>query len=416
MYLRAIWSLLASVASCAALSLAAFGQDRLGDDRHRYEAPPLVACSDAGDLTGVFIGQEQCILVSGEARLAVGYDSSAGLLAWHSEIGRVMGVLGSDLGPVFGVLALRNEGALPPNEFSATRDGLSLYEAYVAVGEDVRVAVGKAPSIIKTDDGRPLDWLGSDNSYSVFFPIENNGSVPLTANSVQVSGRLSEDLQIGLAWEDGMVGNFWYHEVSQPRVVATARYDDGQTQANVLVARFGAPSEASSGSYVMADSFSGRVTVNSLLTETFRVLLAGSFGSDQSVGGMISAQAQIGAVELAGSYQKVGGYAWSDQPTFLSGSLTAEISSDLAIRVGVLAARREYEESEQIGIGSIFEVWENAALELEIGRYQDDWSSLNYARGSLDWHINESVKAKATAVVTSDGGYKIESEVVTSFR
>lgn len=305
---------------------------------------------------------------------------------------------------------------MPPNEFSTTRDGLSLYEAYVAVGEDVRLTVGKAPSIIKTDDDRPLDWLGSDNWYGVFFPIENNGSVPLTANSVQLSGRLSEDLQIGLAWEDGMVGNFWYPELSQPRIVASARYDDGQTQANVLVGRFGAPSDAGIGSSGMGDSFSGRVTVNSLLTDTFRVLVAGSFGSDQSIGGMISAQAQVGAVELAGTYHKVGGYGLSDQPTLLSSSLTAEISPDLAIRVGALVARREYDESKQIGVGSIFEVWENAALELEIGKYQDDWSSLNYARGSLDWHISELAKARATAVITSDGGYKIESEIVTSFR
>lgn len=415
MYLRAIRSLLASVATCAALSSAALGQERLGDDRHNYEAPPLVACSDASGLSGVFIGQDQCVLVSGEARVAAGYDSSAGLLVWHSEIGRAVGALATDLVPVFGVLAVRNEGTLPSNVYSVPRDGLSLYEAYVAVGDDVRLTVGKAPSIIKTNDDRPLDWLGGDNWYGVFFPIENDGSVPLTANSVQLSARLSEGLQVALAWEDGMVGNFWYPELSQSRIVASARYDDGQTQANVLVARFGGPSDTSSG-YGVSDSFSGRVTVNSLLTDTFRVLLGGSFGSDQSFGGMISARAQVGPVELAGTYQKVGGYAWSDQPTFLSGSLTAEISPDLAIRVGALAERREYDESKQFGVGSIFELSENAALELEIGRYQNDWSLLNYARGTLDWHISESAKARTAAQVTSDGSYKIESEIVTSFR
>ncbi len=405
-----------SLATYAALSSIAVGQERLGDDRHKYEAPPLVACPDASGSTGIFIGEGQCILVSGEARLAVGYDSSAGLLAWHSEIGRVTGVLGTDLGPVFGVLAVRNEGTLPRDYYSTTRDGLSLYEAYVAVGEDVRLTVGKAPSIIKTDDGKPLDWLGRDNSYGVFFPIENDGSVPLTANSVQLSGRLSDDFQIGLAWEDGVTGNFWYPELTQPHVVASARYDDGQTQASVLVGQFRAPSDAGSGFYGAGDSFAGRLTVNSLLTDTFRVLLGGSFGSDQHIGGMISAQAQLGPLELAGTYQKVGGYVSSDQPTLLSSSLTAKISSALSIRLGALATRSEYDDSRQIGVGSIFEVWENATLELEIGRYQDDWSSLNYARGSLDWHINESAKAKASAVLTSDGGYKIESEVVTSFR
>lgn len=415
MYLRAILSVLTSVTTCVALSSTALGQERLGDDFHKYEAPPLVACSDASGLSGVFIGEDQCILVSGEARVAVGYDSSAGLLVWHSEIGRAVGVLGTDLGTMFGVLAVRNEGTLPSNFYSESRDGLSLYEAYVAVGDDIRLTVGKAPSIIKTDDDRPLDWLGSDNSYGVFFPIQNGGSVPLTANSVQLSGRVSEDLQIGLAWEDGVVGNFWYPGLSQPRIVASARYDDGQTQANVLVGRFEAPPDTGGGSHGLGDSVSGRVTVNSLLTDTFRVLMAGSFGSDQSVGAMISARAQVGPVELAGTYQKVGGHAWSDQPTLLSGSLTAEISSDLAIRVGALTSRREHDESKQFGVGSIFQLSESAAFELEIGRYQDDWSSLNYARGSLDWHINGSAKARATAVV-SDGGYKIESEIITSFR
>lgn len=400
------------LATFTVLSSTAIGQDRVGDDRHKYQTPPLIACSDAAGFTGVFIGQDQCIIVSGEARLAVGYDSYAGLLAWHSEIGRVSAVLGTDLGPVFGVLALRNQGTLP-DQFAGISEGVSLYEAYLAVGEDVRLTV---PSIIKTDDSRALDWLGRDNSYAVFFPIENDGSVPLTANSVQLSARLSDEFQVGVAWEDGVTGNFWYPELTQPRVVASARYDDGQTQANVLVGRFQAPSDAGSGLYGNGDSIAGRVTVNSLLTDTFRLLLGASFGSDQSIAGMVSAQAQLGPVEVAGTYQKVGGYAWSGQPNLLSGSLTAEISPALSVRVGALMTRGEYDNSRQIGIGSIFEVWENAALELEMGRYQSDWSSLNYVRGSLDWHINESAKVRASGTVTGEGAYKIESEVVTSFR
>lgn len=414
MYLP-IRPLLTSLATCAVLSSTAIGQDRVGDDRHKYQTPPLVACSDAAGFTGVFIGEDQCFLVSGEARLAVGYDSYAGLLARHSEIGRVSAVLGTDLGPVFGVLALRNQGTLP-DQFAGISEGVSLYEAYLAVGEDLRLTVGRAPSIIKTDDSRALDWLGRDNSYAVFFPIENDGSVPLTANSVQLSARLSDEFQVGVAWEDGVTGNFWYPELTQPRVVASARYDDGQTQANVLVGRFQASSDAGSGLYGNGDSFAARATVNSLLTDTFRLLLGGSFGSDQSIGGMVSAQVQLGPLEVAGTYQKVGGYAWSGQPILLSGSLTAEISPALSIRVGALTTRGEYDNSRQIGMGSIFEVWENAALEFEIGRYQSDWSSFNYARGSLDWHINESAKVRASGTVTGEGAYKIESEVVTSFR
>jgi hypothetical protein len=322
-----------------------------------------------------------------------------------------MAVTESDLGSAFGVISVRNEGWWPSDMYTATEGRLSLYEAYVAVGDDMRLTFGRAPSLIKTISDRPLDWLGGDYGYGVFFPLTGTERLPLTADAIQAFFNLSEELQVGVALEGGHIGYVWRPEIKEPRLLGTIRYDDGQTEANVLVARFGDVSDYNG-------LWSARFSFESLVTDSFRILGAGSFGDDQVTDLLVSARAKVGIIELAGTVHKVGGYTsyWTNQPTILSGSATAELTPEIAARIGILATQAEHEQQTQVGAGLLVNVAESAGIELEFGHAGDEWYSLGYARVAVDWHINQSIRAKAAAVVTTEGAYKIESEVVTSFR
>lgn len=386
----------------------AMAEDRIGDDRHRYEAPPLVGCSATADRFTLALGADGCVRVSGEGRLAVGYDSSAGFLSWHAELLNVTLALATDAGPAFGVISLRDEGYIPAHDMFGDVYGVTLYEAYGVVGDEIQIRLGMMPTSVNLSDDQPLDWLSEENGRSVFFPIESNRTFPLAATAAQLFAEVSDELTLSISYEDGPIAaNFWGADPTSTRFVGLALYDNGATKGKAVVAHFDELGGAQ-------NVWSGYISLGSVISDTFRVLGAVSFGTEQQPDILLTAAVRLHAVELAGTIHKLGGQHYEDALS-VSGSLTANVTDKLALRGGVVVTKDASEDSTQVALGALFDASESAALEFEIGRVDDEWGTITYVRGGLDWHINEGSKAKVSAVFTSDGGYKMESELLTAF-
>lgn len=203
--------------------------------------------------------------------------------------------------------------------------------------------------------------------------------------------------------EDGPVDrNFWGPDVTARRLVGVLAYDNGDTTARLTAVRFDD-----------AGGWAGRLSVQSVIAESFRVLAVASLGDGQTLDAMLSASAQLGAFEVAGTVNKV------DEDVVWSGSVTQELSPYLALRAGAMIAEDDagYDGFRNAALGVFISPWENAALELTLGLVEDSWypEPLWYGKASLDWHISESAKAKMSAAANTDGDYNIESELVTVF-
>lgn len=388
---------------------SAAAQERLGDDRHFYQPTVVESCQDDLGLLGVVVSDDVCFLASGEARFAVGYDSAAGLLTWHSQLLSARAVIGTDFGTAYGVVTVRNEGSWSEDEFPFEVGGLSLYEAYLGIGDQLRVTLGRAPTIIETRDERALDWLGRHHGQSDVFPIKNDGIFPLTANAMQVEVRLSDATHLAVALEDGVTfSNFWGPDPSGARAVGVLAYKDGTTTARATVVGFsdgaGTPSR-----------WAARTSLGSLVSDTFRVLAIASFADDQHPEVLLSASAKLGLVEIAGTVHKLGGQTPYGGHVASSASATMQVSPELALRVGGMAVSHRDDGYLHTALGAIVSLWENAAFTLEGGTFDDEYMSLLYGRAALDWHFSNGDKAKLAFTANSEGAYKLESEFVAAF-
>jgi hypothetical protein len=154
--------------------------------------------------------------------------------------------------------------------------------------------------------------------------------------------------------------------------------------------------------------------------DAFKVVLAGAYGSDDVNGDywnvLASASATFDMFTLAGSVEAlssdVDGDEWG-----VGGSVGFAVSEGVMLNLG----GRYYDaadgdESFQVAASVSAEVTESITLTGEVGFADDDWSDVFYGSAKLAWAPGGDFTSSVKGTVTSDDGYKIETEFKKTFQ
>lgn len=389
---------------CLALVLPAIAEGSIGDDEHRYEAPPLLGCDESLQL-GLHVSDGSCLLISGRLQSAMGYDSSAGFVSLNIELLRLVAVQESDIGPAFAVATLMNRGWWSLDGTATVPDEMQFQEAYVAIGDTTRLTAGKVTSVLDMDDDEPLDWLGERYGEEVdwAFPVWiRSYQYPMTSAAIQLTTILVDGVTGALALEE--IDDQRPYGPHGGRLVASLAYENDSTSAHISWAGFG----------VLTGQLDGWGTHFGIASDQGNVqaTIAGSVDSSNHWEALASGALDIGALEVAAS---VG--AEADNGYSASMSVAFDPAEQLTLRLGgrAFVYPSEVEWSRHLAAEAIFRASDTLAASAELGFVDDSWMPLAYGAVGLDWHPGGGIKAKAKATFTSDSAYKVESELIRSF-
>lgn len=356
-----------------------------------------------------------------------------GLNDWQSRFDawiKFVATADSDFGPAKAVLKLKevdharvdNEGS----EFTGSSDtgGVVLDEAYVSIGDSTVIMAGKKGSIMKKGDDEPLNWLGLFNSEKVDLGVNwksdgdlNDGAVlPDGGHVIQVVSDLGNGFSVGAGLEkldyDSSVAD---HEGTAVGVVS---YAGEGISAHLTVAAAGVL-DGDIEAWGAHAGFAGTF-------DNFKVVLAGAYGHDDYATNedywnvLASASATFDMFTIAASFEAVDNGVNTDYGA--GASLSAAVTDGVTLNLG---ARWYHEDATgddnyQVAASVAAAVTETITLTGEVGYLNDDTSDgpvddLFYGSAKLAWAPGGGYTSSIKGTVTSEDGYKIESEFKKTF-
>jgi len=324
----------------------------------------------------------------------------------------------SDFGPAKAVLKLKQVSQnIIEDEYTGTivndgssTDGVVLDEAYVSIGDSTVIMAGKKGSIMNKGDDEPLNWLGLFNSEQVDAGVSwgPDVSLPDGGHVIQVTS----DLGNGLSTSVGLEGlNEMNGDGQSGTAVGVLAYKGDGLSAHATFAA-GGVLDGEIEDWGVHAGFAGTF-------DTFQVVLAGAYGSDDSAGDywniLASAAATFDMFTLAGSFEAADDGFNTDYGVGASAKFA--VSDGVTLNLG---GRYYYEDftgddNYQLAASVSADVTETITLTGEVGYVDDSVTDLFYGSAKLDWAPGGGYTSSVKGTITSEDGYKIESEFKKTF-
>ena len=336
----------------------------------------------------------------------------------------------SDFGPAKAVLKLKQvDHDVTTNEDGTTigssdTGGVVLDEAYVSIGDSTKIIAGKASSIMNKSDDAPLDWLGGFISADVDAGVSwGPADLPDGGHVIQVVSDLGNGITVSAGLENLNGSNDQNADNaygSAGTAVGVIAYKGDGISAHVTVAA-GGVLDGEIEDWGVHAGFAGTF-------DNFKVVLAGAYGHDEGLGALedywnvlASASATFDMFTLAGSLEaKDDGVndGWGG-----SASVAFAVSDGVTLNVGGRwfdgTGAAGYHDGYQVAAGVAAEVTEGITLSGEVGYVNDDTANddLFYGKAKLEWAPGgDTFTSSLAGTVTSENGYKIESEFKKTFQ
>jgi hypothetical protein len=355
----------------------------------------------------------------------IGFASGDGLNDWDSRFDawiKFVATADSDFGPAKAVLKLKQVQQTKWTDETtfddgSTTDGVILDEAYVSIGDTTVIMAGKKGSIMKKGDDEPLNWLGLFNSEAVDTGVNWGDSTTLGdgGHVIQIVSDLGNGVSVGAGLENlddddtaqeagTAVGVISYagEGISAHLTVAAAGVLDGDVEAWGAHAGF-------------AGTF-----------DAFKVVLAGAFGHDDVgfVGTgdywnvLASASATFDMFTIAASFEAVDNGLNTDYGA--GASVSAAVTDGVTVNLGGRWYHEDAanDDNYQVAASVAAAVTETITLTGEVGYVNDDEGGvvdLFYGSAKLAWAPGGGYTSSIKGTVTSEEGYKIESEFKKTF-
>ena len=372
-----------------------------------------------------------------------------GLNDWQSRFDawiKFVATANSDFGPAKAVLKLKQVdhhrvdgevlfGSTNNGVGSSDTGGVVLDEAYVSIGDSTVIMAGKKGSIMNKGDDEPLNWLGLFNSEAVDLGV-NWGARSELGDGGHVI-QITSDLGNGFSVSAGL------ENINDETTSATGRV--GPAEAGVLVGVLAYKGDGISAhvTAVAGGVLDGEVEdwgVHAGFAGTFdnfKVVLAGAFGHDEdplAVYGsgtginntgvdywnvLASASATFDMFTIAASFEAVDDGVQTDYGA--GASLSAAVTDGVTLNLGGRWYHNDAgagTDSYQVAASVAAEVTESIVLTGEVGYVNDETApveDLFYGSAKLAWAPGGGYTSSLKGTVTSENGYKIESEFKKTF-
>lgn len=329
----------------------------------------------------------------------------------------------SDFGPAKAVLKLRQETRVRiTNEGGAntgdTTSGVELDEAYVSIGDSTVIMAGKKGSIFNDGDDAPLNWLGLFNSEDVDVGVSNyadgNGQISELINIGGHVIQVTSDLGNGVSISGGLEN---LNDTTASRAgtaIGVIAYSGDGLSAHASFAA-GGILDGDIEAWAAHAGFAGTF-------DMFKFVVAGSYGSVD--GGvdvwdvLASASATFDMFTLAASFEAADD--GSDTDYGFGGSASFAVSDGVTVNLG---GRYYFEDGAnddnyQLAASVSAEVTETITLTGEVGYlFAEDAAQedLFYGSAKLAWAPGGGYTSSVKGTITSEEGYKIESEFKKTF-
>jgi len=343
----------------------------------------------------------------------------------------------SDFGPAKAVLKLKqvshsvttDEGTVSTASLVGSSDtgGVVLDEAYVSIGDSTVIMAGKKGSIMNKGDDEPLNWLGLYNSEKVDAGVSWGPGVNLPdgGHVIQVTSDLGNGLSVSAGLEN-LNG-------SNNAGTSTQLDDAGAAGTAVGVLSYKGDGIAAHVTFAAGGVLDGTIEdwgVHAGFAGTFdnfQVVLAGAYGHNDNYtlsspdniedywNVLASAAATFDMFTLAASFEAADDGVNTDYGVGASAKFA--VSDGVTLNLG---GRYYYDEANtadnyQLAASVSADVTETITLTGEVGYYNDDVSDLFYGSAKLDWAPGGGYTSSVKGTITSEDGYKIESEFKKTF-
>jgi hypothetical protein len=332
----------------------------------------------------------------------------------------------SDFGPAKAVLKLKETdhkvgtgygdttGSLTVGSSDTT--GVILDEAYVSIGDSTVIMAGKKGSIMKKGDDEPLNWLGLFNSEKVDTGVswKAAGDYTLGANIgdgghvIQVVSDLGNGISVGAGLENLNESTDYARAGTAVGVIS---YAGEGISAHATFAAEGVL-DGDVEAWGVHAGFAGTF-------DNFKVVLAGAWGeddwsSDDYWNVLASASATFDIFTIAASVE-----ANSNDEFGAGASLSATVAEGVTLNLGGRYYKEEDDDNVwQVAASVAAAVTETITLTGEVGLLSEDAGSgadTWYGSAKLAWAPGGGYTSSVKGTVTSDEGYKIESEFKKTF-
>lgn len=443
-----IRSLLLGSVAAAGLSTGAFAAD-LG------VLTSLDVC-DALGLSGLTISSDtNCLQITGEVKYKftwgdfatddlvdvetmagdVGFIEGNGENDWRSRFDawiKFVATADSDFGPAKAVLKLkevddarsddgntRYYGGSTTNGDDSGPDAsgaVVLDEAYVSIGDTTVIMAGKKGSIMKKGDDEPLNWLGLFNSEAVDTGVSwgPNVELPDGGHVIQVVSDLGNGVSVGAGLEALDADNDDWGKAGT--AVGVISYAGEGISAHLTVAAAGVL-DGEIEDWGAHAGFAGTF-------DNFKVVLAGAYGHEEWAGSddywnvLASASATFDMFTIAASFEAVDDGTDTDYGA--GASLSAAVTDGVTLNLGARWYHEEAlgDDNYQVAASVAAAVTETITVTGEVGYVNDDHGvvdDLFYGSAKLAWAPGGGYTSSIKGTITSEEGYKIESEFKKTF-
>jgi hypothetical protein len=291
----------------------------------------------------------------------------------------------------------------------STTDGVVLDEAYVSIGDSTVIMAGKKGSIMNKSDDAPLNWLGLFNSNDIDAGVAwTDGLIDDAGHVIQIT----TDLGNGLSASAGLENLDGSDATQAGTAVGVLAYSGDGLSAHVTVAADGVLSGEIKDWGVHA-GFAGTF-------DNFKVVAAGAFDSNEYWNVLASASATFDMFTIAASVEAAEGTT-SGGPTAddywgAGASITAAVTDTVTLNVGGKWAHEvSGADSYQVAASVTAAVTDSLSVTGEVGYVDDSYNDLFYGSAKLAWAPGGQYTSSVKGTVTSEGGYKIESEFKKTF-
>lgn len=312
---------------------------------------------------------------------------------------------------------------------SSDTGGVILDEAYVSIGDTTVIMAGKKGSIMNKGDDAPLSWLGLFNSEAVDAGVSWGGKVALPdgGHVIQVVSDLGNGVSIGAGLEaldannDNTANSPGNNAGKAGTAVGVISYAGDGISAHVTVAA-GGVLDGNVEDWGVHAGFAGTF-------DNFKVVLAGAFGHDDLATNpdywnvLAGASATFDMFTIAADFEAVDDGTGTD---FGAGaSLSATVTDTVTLNLGARWFHNEASDvdSYQVAASVVAAVTESITLTGEVGYVNDDnvtaspeiFDDAFYGSAKVNWAPGGGYTSSLKGTVTSNNGYKIESEFKKTF-
>lgn len=343
-----------------------------------------------------------------------GYTRASG---FSNTFATVTGLSGGATGTVTyatqsGVVSYASSSIWSATYGGSTTDGVVLDEAYVSIGDSTVIMAGKKGSIMNKSDDAPLNWLGLFNSGDI------DAGVAWTKSLIGDGGhviQITTDLGNGLSASAGLENLDGSTADQAGTAVGVLAYSGDGLSAHVTVAADGVLSGEIKDWGVHA-GFAGTF-------DNFKVVAAGAFDSTEYWNVLASASATFDMFTIAASVEAAdnsfnGVSTGADDYWGAGASIQAAVTDTVTLNVGGRWAHEtDGDDVYQVAASVAAAVTDTLTVTGEVGYVSESNSSsdLFYGSGKLAWAPGGQYTSSVKGTVTSEGGYKIESEFKKTF-